>query len=117
MAERAKLTAPTVPDLDVSGFKPRQSTPERPIEQMREASERAGLVSREPQKKPAKKADRRRRTWRHEQLNIKCTEPEKGEFLALFDTYQAKDDKITQIEVLLMAVRALKQLDSRKAGE
>jgi len=117
MAERAKLVNPIVPELDVSAFSPKPAVrTEHPIEEIREASEKAGLISREPPKTPIKKTDRRRRTGRKEQLNIKCTEQEKDEFQALFDAYQAKDAKIAQIEVLLMAVRALKQLDSHKAG-
>jgi hypothetical protein len=114
MAERARLT---VPELDVSGFTPRPKQPERPIEAIREASEKAGLVSREPTPKPPKKADRRRRTGRNDQLNIKCTADTKSEWLALYDTYRLKDGAFTQGELLQLAVSALRELDNRKAGE
>jgi hypothetical protein len=114
MAERARLT---IPELDVSGFTPRPKQPERAIEEIREASEKAGLVSREPTPKLPRKADRRRRTGRNDQLNIKCTPDTKSEWLAVYDTYRLKDSAFTQGELLQLAVRALRELDNGKAEE
>lgn len=72
MAERAGLFED---DFDVSGF-----TPKKPVkkespapEAVRAVSESANFRSREPVQKPVKKPDRRYRTGRNEQLNVKVT--------------------------------------------
>ena len=64
MAERAKLIDPAQTDLDVSGFATKPATKPSPgaIETIREVSEQAGLVSREP--KAPKKAPVRRGRWK-----------------------------------------------------
>ena len=65
MAERARIADPA-PDLDVSGFAPKpHAKPERTIDEIRAASESAGLVSREPAKpKPPKAAPARKGNWK-----------------------------------------------------
>lgn len=73
MPERAKLVL-DAPELDVSGFSPRQPAKQADVEAINEASAKAGLVSREPQKKRLKKSDRRRRTGRNIQLSAKISE-------------------------------------------
>jgi hypothetical protein len=119
MAERARLGS-SAPDLDISGFTPKPKQPERPVEEIREASEKAGLVSREPPKKPLKKADRRYRTGRNIPLTTKIS-PRANELLnGIYE--QHKDEtgyptlKVGQIlEYGLELYR--KELDSRNGQE
>ena len=101
---------------DLSDFVPKPRTVAKPEPAIITAAEAQNFRSREP-RKPPKKADRRRRTGRNAQLNIKLTEDARSEFLAVYDTYRAKDERITQGEVLQMAVRALRELDSSSSSE
>jgi hypothetical protein len=83
MAERASIFED---DLDLSAFTPNKSTKaEPPPEAIREVSERANFQSREPAPKPAKKADRRHRTGRNEQLNLKIRGDAKDLFYRIND--------------------------------
>ena len=69
MAERASIFED---DMDLSAFTPSKSTKVAPPpEAIREVSERANFQSREPAPRLPKKADRRHRTGRNEQLNLK----------------------------------------------
>lgn len=95
MAERAKLVdTAAAPELDVSGFAPKQPArqPEADLDAIREASAKAGLVSREPspKKKPLKNLDRRRRTGRNIQLSAKISERAQK---LLDEIYEAHRDK------------------------
>lgn len=62
-------------DFDVTGFTPKKPSRQEqpPPEAVRAVGENANFRSREatPATKPAKKADRRHRTGRNDQLNIK----------------------------------------------
>jgi hypothetical protein len=104
MAERAGLFEEG-PDFDVSAFAPKKPAksvaPE--TEAIRAVSETANFKSREPVQ-TAKKPDRRHRTGRNEQLNVKVT----AQTLALF--YKISDQQKWVLgETLERAVRALQR--------
>lgn len=83
MAERASIFED---DMDLSAFTPNKSTKAAPPpEAIREVSERANFQSREPAPKPATKADRRHRTGRNEQLNLKVRANAKDLFYQIND--------------------------------
>jgi hypothetical protein len=83
MAERAGLFEE---DLDLSTFTPKTSTKAEPAaEAIREVSEKVNFQSREPVAKSAKKADRRHRTGRNEQLNLKVKSEAKDLFYRIND--------------------------------
>jgi hypothetical protein len=104
MAERAGLFEE---DLDLSQFTPKKPVRAEPPEIVRQVAEKANFKSREPAPKPQIKADRRRRTGRNVQLNLKVTDGARDLFYEVFDSYRAKDDRVTQGEVFEWAVRAL----------
>jgi len=84
MAERAGLFEE---DLDLSGFAPRRVARAEPApEAIREVSERVNFQSREPTPKPAKRPDRRHRTGRSEQLNLKVRAETRELFYRLNDS-------------------------------
>ena len=103
MGERAGLFED---DLDLSQFSPKKAPKAEPPEIVREVAWRANFQSRESAK-PHKKPDRRRRTGRNVQLNLKVTDSAKDLFYQVFDSYREKDDRVTQGEVFEWAVRAL----------
>jgi len=113
MAERTKIADPATPELDFSGFTPKQpaSQPERPIEEIREASAKAGLVSREPPRKPIKKLDRRRRTGRNIQLSAKISERAQGMLDDIYETNRNPDGtaKWTIGQILEFGLEAFKR--------
>ena len=118
MAERANIFGDS-DDFDLSGFTPKQAPrTEAPAEAVRAISEAAHFVSREPAppdraKQPqadpaarpaAVRKDRRRRTGRNEQLNLKVT----AECLQLF--YEITDARQwVQGETLERALAALQR--------
>jgi len=111
MAERAKLAAPAIPEIDVSGFTPKQPVkqPEAAVEAIREASAKAGLVSREPApKKPAKKLDRRRRTGRNIQLSAKISEHAQALINEIYEAHRDKENW-TIGQILEFGLEALKR--------
>lgn len=75
-------------DLDLSSFQPK---PPAPARQVREVAEKAGFTSREPQHtpepalEPAKREQRRYRTGRNVQLNLKVRQEDIDAFYALAD--------------------------------
>ena len=104
MAERAGLFED---DLDLSQFTPKKPVKAEPSEIVRQVAEKVNFQSREPTTKPQRKPDRRRRTGRNVQLNLKVTDSARDLFYEVFDSYRAKDDRVTQGEVFEWAVRAL----------
>jgi hypothetical protein len=60
-------------NLDLSQFSPKKAPKAEPREVVREVAERVNFQSREPAK-PHKKPDRRHRTGRNVQLNLKVTD-------------------------------------------
>lgn len=82
MSERAGLFED---DFDVSGFMPKKPTPEPQAEAVRAVSESASFTSREPIQSK-KKTDRRHRTGRNEQLNVKVTAKTLQLFYNITDT-------------------------------
>ena len=75
-------------DLDLSEFQPKTPTPAK---QVREVAERAGFTSREPQhslepaSEPVRREQRRYRTGRNVQLNLKVRQEDIEAFYALAD--------------------------------
>ena len=75
-------------DLDLSDFQPKLPAPAR---QVREVAERAGFTSREPQQtlepvsEPIRREQRRYRTGRNVQLNLKVRQEDIDAFYALAD--------------------------------
>jgi hypothetical protein len=117
MAERAGVFENT-DDFDVSGFapkKPIKSAAPAP-EAVREVSEGANFKSREPAPKPVKKADRRHRTGRNAQLNVKVTAEAQQEFYKMCDELSAKY-KWVQGEVLERAIKALQREEAQRSGQ
>jgi len=83
MAERAGIFEE---DLDLSGFAPKKVARVEPApEAIREVSEKVNFQSREPAPKPAKRPDRRHRTGRSEQLNLKVRAEARELFYRLND--------------------------------
>ena len=103
MAERAGLFED---DLDLSQFTPKKAAKSEPPEIVRQLAEKVNFQSREPAK-PQRKPDRRRRTGRNVQLNLKVTDTAKDLFYQVFDSYREKDNRVTQGEIFEWAVRAL----------
>ncbi len=125
MAERAKLVDPVAPEslqIDVSAFVPKQPArqPEIPVEAIREASAKAGLVSREPaQKNAAKKTDRRRRTGRNIQLSAKISQRAQELIDELYETNVNPDGtaKWTVGQILEFSLEAFKrELEAGRAA-
>lgn len=122
MAERAKLTDPAtaeVPQLDISGFAPKQPIkPETSMEAIREASAKAGLVSREPAQKKLKKLDRRRRTGRNIQLSAKISERAQQLINELYDKNRDSEGnpKWTIGQILEFGLEAFKR-ELEKPGQ
>jgi hypothetical protein len=87
MSERAKIFDDT-DDFDVSTFAPKKSskTSEPPLEAVRTVSETMSFQSRDPSP-PAKSAkkQRRRRTGRNKQLNLKVTAKASESFYEITD--------------------------------
>lgn len=73
-------------DLDLSGFQPK---PPAHAKEVREVAEKAGFTSREPQPEPAsepvRREQRRYRTGRNVQLNLKVRQEDMDAFYALAD--------------------------------
>ena len=75
-------------ELDLSDFQPK---PPAPAKQVREVAERAGFTSREPQhslepvSEPVRREQRRYRTGRNVQLNLKVRQEDIEAFYALAD--------------------------------
>jgi hypothetical protein len=103
MAERAGLFED---DLDLSQFTAKKAPKAEPAEVVRQLAERVNFQSREPAK-AQRKPDRRRRTGRNVQLNLKVSGAARDLFYQVFDSYRAKDDRVTQGEIFEWAVRAL----------
>ncbi|MBS1834564.1 MAG: stability/partitioning determinant [Acidobacteria bacterium] len=117
MAERAGLFESSGgDDFDLSSFTTKKTSPAPPVEAVRTVSEAAQFVSREPvvaaAAVPKKKKDRRHRTGRNEQLNIKVT----AECLRLF--YDLSDThNWVQGETLERALAALqREIESTRQG-
>src|SRR5690348_2447147 len=79
-------------DLDVSAFKPKPSSKQvdnaAPVEQVRAVSEAAQFRSRDPKPQPVqpvRREQRRHRTGRNVQLNIKARAQAVEEFYAIAD--------------------------------
>ena len=120
MAERAKLVPNITTEIDVSGFGPKQAAkqPETVVETIREASEKAGLVSREPatQKKPVKKLDRRRRTGRNIQLSAKISEHAQELLDEIYEARRHKENW-TIGQILEFGLEAFKRQLEQGRGE
>jgi hypothetical protein len=75
-------------ELDLSDFQPK---PPAPAKEVREVAERAGFTSRDPQytpelaSEPARREQRRYRTGRNVQLNLKVRQEDMDAFYALAD--------------------------------
>lgn len=82
-----------IPEIDLSGFttKPRPDPKAPSLEEVRAISEAANFPSREAaparQKPPENRRDRRYRTGRNVQLNIKVTEKSHADFYAIVDAH------------------------------
>ena len=103
MAERAGLLED---DFDVAGFAPKKAVKAEPPEAVRAIAENADFRSREPAPKPPKKADRRHRTGRNEQLNVKVDAKTFRLFYEIYDAHREKE-KWVQGEVIERALVAL----------
>lgn len=111
--ERASIFE-TADDFDVSGFTPKPvEKPAAKPEQVRAVSEAASFRSREPKSAPAvasKRDQRRYRTGRNAQLNIKIKPETLEDFYALVD-----QTGWVQGEAFERAIEALKrELDRQK---
>jgi hypothetical protein len=90
MAERAGLFENDAVDFDVSAFSPKTTkSPQPPAEVVRAVSEAAKFKSREAAQAPAKppkvSAQRRHRTGRNMQLNLKVDAPTYESFYEITD--------------------------------
>ena len=93
-------------ELDLSGFAP--TAPQRPVKDIvRQVSEQNSFPSRAPKAPP--KLQRRRRTGRNAQLNIKATPETIARFTALADQRQIAFGELLE--------RALDALDSSLLGQ
>ena len=95
--------------LDVAGFKPKPSV--RPnAADVRRTAEENGFTSRQPEPAPAsaRPPQRRHRTGRDRQLNIKCSAEYLERFNALGDRLGVK-----QVEAFERAVEALEREEER----
>ncbi len=87
--------------LDVTGFKPKPSV--RPdAAEVRRVAEADGFTSRQPEPAAHRPPQRRHRTGRDRQLNIKCSAEYLERFNAIGDTLSLK-----QVEVFERAIEAL----------
>jgi len=112
MAERAGLFED---DFDVSAFAPKKpvKSTEPPSDAVRAVSEGANFKSREPIPPPPKKADRRHRTGRNEQINVKVDDKTFRLFYEIYDTHREKEGWV-QGQVIERALKALqKELERR----
>jgi len=111
MSERAGLFEE---DFDVSAFTPKTPKPEPEAEAIRAVSESASFVSREPVQ-TKKKADRRHRTGRNEQLNVKVTTKTLQLFYAITDAQNWVQGET--IEKALEALQRELRLDKPQVRE
>jgi hypothetical protein len=89
--------------LDVGGFKPRPAA--RPdAAEVRRVAEQAGFTAREPDAAPPRREQRRHRTGRDRQLNIKCSADYQRRFGELADRML-----ISQAEAFERAVDKLEE--------
>lgn len=98
-------------DLDLSGFAPKQSLnkePQAEAEAIKAVSETANFKSREPAPNPPKKADRRHRTGRNAQLNVKVDDDTFKLFYEIYDTHREKQGWV-QGQVIERALQALQR--------
>ena len=97
-------------DLDLSGFVPKKSAKAEPqAEAIKAVSETANFKSREPAApKPPTKADRRHRTGRNEQLNVKVDDRTFRLFYEIYDTHREKQGWV-QGQVIEQALQALQE--------
>ena len=109
MAERAGLFEDEA-DFDVSAFKPKEAakSDEPASEAVRAVSEAANFKSREPVQKHPKKADRRHRTGRNEQLNVKVDDKTFRLFYEIYDTFREREGWV-QGQVIERALKALQK--------
>jgi len=109
MAERAGLFEDDS-DFDVSAFTPKKSvkSAEPASEAVRAVSEAANFTSREPVQQLPRKADRRHRTGRNEQLNIKVDDKTFRLFYSIYDTHREKEGWV-QGQVIERALKALQR--------
>ena len=70
-ADRASIFGDDLPEVDAADFKPKPKKKPADKQAVRAASDAAGFPSRQPQ--PSPKQQRRRRTGRNQQINIKAT--------------------------------------------
>ena len=113
MAERAGIFE----DADLSEFAPKKPVVQNDsAEAVRAVAERVNFQSREPAAKPLKKADRRHRTGRNEQLNVKVDAKTFRLFYDIYDTYRPRE-KWVQGEVIERALLALQRELHKKPQE
>lgn len=79
-------------DIDLSGFEPNPGRKVIPRDNIKSVAEASGFVSREREAPsenphPENAVDRRRRTGRNEQLNLKVTKEAKASFYDIADKY------------------------------
>lgn len=79
-------------DIDLSGFEPSPDRKVVPRDNIKSVAEASGFVSREREAHseslhPENAVDRRRRTGRSEQLNLKVTKEAKAAFYDIADKY------------------------------
>lgn len=117
MSERASIFDSSE-EIDVSGFEPKKINPKAPVpaEVVRSVAEEANFVSREPVKsrkaRAQKKEQRRHRTGRNVQVNIKASQATVDRFNAIVEA----QDWVTGY-VLERGVAALeRELASRGAS-
>lgn len=119
MAERAKLIVEPSPEIgDLSAFGPKQAgKQETPVDAIKEAAAKAGMVSREPPKKEVKKTDRRRRTGRNIQLSAKISERAQELLNEIYESNTNPDGstKWTIGQILELGLEALKREQGRAA--
>lgn len=103
MAERAGIFDN---DFDVSDFAPKKPAEKLDPEAVRAVSENANFRSREPVQR--KKPDRRHRTGRNEQLNVKVDSKTFRLFYEIYDAHRDQE-KWVQGEVIARALAALQR--------
>jgi hypothetical protein len=108
MSERASIFDKPKPAIDVSGFAPRSDSEVRPrpedLEQLTRGSKFRSREGAEPDPAPARVQQRRRRTGRNVQFNIRATQQVIDEFKALSEEMDWPDGL-----TLEKALRALKR--------
>jgi hypothetical protein len=86
MSERASIFGDT--DFNVAGFAPQKPKETPAPEKVRKVSEGAEFVSREPQQKRGRREQRRYRTGRDAQFNIKADPKVIDVFYSISDTQE-----------------------------